>query len=70
MQTGTTGMAVKCDSRYPTSSKTESIGVRNATLYPEYINLEFLAVSQLSVTFHSVLTPFLSCGRVCTWYLK
>jgi hypothetical protein len=63
-------MAVKCDSRYPTSSKTESIGVTNATLYLEYIHLEILAVSQLSGAFHSVLTSSFSCGRVCTWYLK
>lgn len=63
-------MAVKCDSRYPTTSKTESTGVTNATLYLEYINLEFLAVSQLSRAFHSVLTSSFSCGRVCTWYLK
>jgi hypothetical protein len=69
IQRSTTEVAVKCDSRYPTSGKTESIVVTNATLYLEYSNLEFLAVSQLSRAFHSVRNPF-SLLRACLYLVQ
>lgn len=68
IQRSTTEMAVKCDSSYPTSGKTESI-VTNATSYLEYSNLEFLAVSQLSRAFHSVHNPF-SLPRACLYLVQ
>ena len=68
IQTSTPEMAVKCDS-YTTSSKTESIVVTNATLCLEYSDLEFLAVSQPSRAFRSVLNVF-SLQRACLYLVQ